>query len=232
MRTASPRLRGLAEASAQDQASAGTTPSVAKPKSTSGTRELKLAKRKKLFGHYRKVPEAKVLRVPSPPITTAARAEARQKRAHWAAVQARHRSGADPYGLSDQAKAELLGRQYFEQLLADTGGAYDLDQVRVMLNGISRQAVAAKVKSGTLLAVPGPGDSRRYPFAQFGKTGQLLAGLRPLQAALPSQEPRYVLIFLTNPHDALNGARPRDLLDEGRLDLVLLAAQGMGQQGT
>lgn len=135
-----------------------------------------------------------------------------------------------------RARAVLRGVKMTEDMLVAAGGAFDLAEVQALFRGVSRQAIDKRVQDGSLLAVPGPGGSRVYPTFQFQTDGSLMPGLKQVQAALPSRSPWAVLAFLMTPHADLGPRetprRPVDLLREGDLALVLLAAQGIGVQGS
>jgi hypothetical protein len=131
-----------------------------------------------------------------------------------------------------RAKALLRGVQIAQSDLKESGGAYDLDQVRVLMNGISRQMVDRKVREGSLLAVPGPSNRRAYPTVQFNRDGTVVPGLKAVQEALPTENPWAVLNFLVRPDPRLDGRTPIDLLKAGEIDLVVDAARRMDQQGS
>lgn len=139
---------------------------------------------------------------------------------------------ASAFEPSSRAKALLKGVQIAQDDLKESGGAYDLDQVRVLMNGISRQMVDRKVREGSLLAVPGPSNRRAYPTVQFTSDGTVVPGLKAVQDALPTKNPWAVLNFLVRPDPRLNGRKPIDLLRAGEIDLVVDAARRMGQQGS
>jgi len=133
---------------------------------------------------------------------------------------------------SSRAKALLRGVQTAQSDLKESGGAYDLDQVCVLMNGISRQMVNRKVQEGSLLAVPGPSNRRAYPTVQFNRDGTVVPGLKAVQEALPTENPWAVLNFLVRPDPRLKGRKPIDLLKAGEIDVVVDAARRMGQQGS
>ncbi|WP_230532868.1 hypothetical protein [Microvirga roseola] len=139
---------------------------------------------------------------------------------------------ASAFEPSSRAKALLRGVQIAQSDLKESGGAYDLDQVRILMNGISRQMVDRKVREGSLLAVPGPSNRRAYPTVQFTSDGTVVPGLKAVQEALPTDNPWAVLNFLVRPVSHLNGRKPIDLLKAGEIDLVVDAARRMGQQGS
>jgi hypothetical protein len=130
-----------------------------------------------------------------------------------------------------RSKAVLLGIRIAQSDLKAAGGAYDLEEVQALLNGVTRQAVDKRVQEGSLLAVPGPSNRRRYPTLQFDRSGALIEGLKEVQAALPVESPWAVLNFLAREDDRLSGRRPIDLLREGYLTLVVDAARRFGEQG-
>ncbi len=130
-----------------------------------------------------------------------------------------------------RARALLRGVEIAESDLATAGGAYDLGQVRRLMHGVSRQRIVRRVQEGTLLAVPGPSNRRRYPTIQFNRDGTIVDGLKAVQETLDFGNPWSVLSFLVNPDDHLNNERPIDVLRRGEVDLVLESARRVGVQG-
>jgi len=130
-----------------------------------------------------------------------------------------------------RALAILEGVRIAQEDLRRSGGAYDLDQVRTLLRGISRQAIDKRVQEGSLLAVPGPSNHRSFPTLQFNSDGTVVEGLKSVREALPTNNPWTVLNFLAQPDDRLNGRKPIDVLKEGKVELVVEAARRMAQQG-
>ena len=130
-----------------------------------------------------------------------------------------------------KARALLLGLEIAQEDLKAAGGAYDLDQVCALLQGVSRQRVERRVREGSLLAVPGPSNRRRYPVIQFMDDGSVVDGLKELHEALAFSSPWSVLNYLINPDDRLDGERPIDLLRRGELGRVLESARRVGTQG-
>ena len=139
---------------------------------------------------------------------------------------------ASAFEPSSRAKALLKGIQIAQNDLKKAGGAYDLDQVRILMNGISRQMIDRKVREGSLLAVPGPSNRRAYPTLQFTPDGSVIPGLKAVREALPTDNPWAILNFLVHPDPRLNGRKPLDALKAGEIDLVVDAARRMGQQGS
>ena len=127
--------------------------------------------------------------------------------------------------------AILEGVRIAQEDLREAGGAYDLDQVRTLMRGVSRQAIDKRVKEGSLLAVPGPSNRRSYPTLQFNPDGTVVDGLKAVSEALPTSNPWTILNFLAQPDDRLRGRKPIDVLKEGKIDLVVETARRMGQQG-
>lgn len=130
-----------------------------------------------------------------------------------------------------RSRAVLEGIRIAQQDLHDAGGAYDLDQVRTLMHGVSRQRVDRRVKERTLLAVPGPSNRRVYPTVQFTRDGNVVEGLKPVLDALPTRNPWATLNFLVRPDSRLRGRRPIDLLKAGEIERVVDAARRVGQQG-
>lgn len=127
--------------------------------------------------------------------------------------------------------AILEGVRIAQEDLREAGGAYDLDQVRTLMHGVSRQAIDKRVQEGSLLAVPGPSNRRSYPTLQFNSDGTLVDGLKAVSEALPTRNPWTILNFLAQPDDRLAGRKPIDVLKKGNIDQVVAAAQRVGQQG-
>jgi hypothetical protein len=130
-----------------------------------------------------------------------------------------------------RSRALLRGRKIAEADLRASGGAYDLADVRMLMQGVSRQRIDKQVREGSLLAVPGPSNRRHYPTVQFQADGTVVKGLKAVREALPTQNPWAVLNFLVQPDDRLNGRKPIELLKAGDVDEVVDAARSMGQQG-
>jgi len=127
--------------------------------------------------------------------------------------------------------AVLEGVRIAQEDLRDAGGAYDLEQVRTLMRGASRQAIDKRVQEGSLLAVPGPSNRRSYPTLQFNPDGTVVDGLKAVREVLPTSSPWTILNFLAQPDDRLRGRKPIEVLKEGKIDLVVEAARRMGQQG-
>ena len=130
-----------------------------------------------------------------------------------------------------RARSILRGRQMVRDDVVAAGGTYDLADVRSLLGNVSRQAVDKRVRDGSLIAISGPKNRRRYPTAQFDMDGMVVSGLREVQEALPTRNPWAVLNFLIRPEARLEGRPPISLLREGQIAAVVEAARRMGEQG-
>ncbi|WP_245466706.1 hypothetical protein [Mesorhizobium sp. M1A.F.Ca.IN.022.07.1.1] len=130
-----------------------------------------------------------------------------------------------------RSRAMLEGVRIAQQDLREAGGAYDLDEVRTLMRGVSRQAIDKRVQDGSLLAVPGPSNRRSYPTLQFNRDGTVVPGLKVVREALQSSNSWAVLNFLAHPDVRLGNRKPIDLLKSGQLNLVLEAARRHGEQG-
>lgn len=137
----------------------------------------------------------------------------------------------DAFEPDARSRALLEGVRIVQEDLRAAGGAYDLEQVRTLLRGISRQAVDKRVQEGSLLAVPGPSNRRSFPTLQFNRDGTIVEGMKSVLEALPTRNPWTILNFLAHPDDRLDGRRPIDVLKGGDINLVVEAARRMGQQG-
>lgn len=130
-----------------------------------------------------------------------------------------------------RSRAVLEGVRIAQEDLRDAGGAYDLDQVRTLMRGVTRQAIDKRVQEGSLIAVPGPSNRRSYPTLQFDRDGTVVPGLKAVREALQTGNPWMILNFLSHPDVRLGNRKPIDLLKSGELDLVIEAARRHGEQG-
>lgn len=130
-----------------------------------------------------------------------------------------------------RSRAMLKGVRIAQEDLREAGGAYDLDQVRMLMRGVSRQAIDKRVQEGSLLAVPGPSNRRSYPTLQFNPDGTVAAGLKAVREALQTSNPWTVLNFLSRPDSRLGNRKPIDVLKSGDVGRVVEAARRHGEQG-
>jgi hypothetical protein len=150
-----------------------------------------------------------------------------------ATVQAEKMPRIDKSAFEPDARSRALleGLRIAQEDLRHAGGAYDLDQVRTLMRGVSRQAIDKRVHEGSLLAVPGPSNRRSYPTLQFSPDGTVMPGLKAVRDALGTTNPWAILNFLSNPDARLGNRKPADLLKSGNIGLVLEAARRHGEQG-
>lgn len=130
-----------------------------------------------------------------------------------------------------RSQALLEGVRIAQEDLRKAGGAFDLQQVRTLLGGITRQAIDKRVQEGSLLAVPGPSNRRSYPTLQFKEDGSVVAGLKEVRDALPTTNPWVILNFLAQPDARLDGKKPIDVLKSRDIKLAVEAARRLGKQG-
>jgi hypothetical protein len=138
---------------------------------------------------------------------------------------------ASAFAPDARARAMLRGVEIAQEDLRHAGGAFELGEVRSLLRGISRQRIDRRVREGSLLAVPGPSNRRRYPTAQFNPDGTVVEGLKQVCEALPTKNPWSMLNFLVAPEARLGGRKPIDLLRAGDVESVVEAARRWGRQG-
>ncbi|QPB24169.1 hypothetical protein ISN39_30480 (plasmid) [Rhizobium sp. 007] len=185
-----------------------------------------------------KLPEgAEVAVVSSRPETTQKISETLGKRVKSAAQVVTSGSPAGKKAVINQAAFEpdarslalVEGVRIAQKDLEEAGGAYDLDQVRTLMQGVSRQAVDKRVNDGSLLAVPGPSNRRAYPTLQFNRDGSIVSGLKEVRQALPTKNAWVILNFLARPDARLGGRKPIDVLKIGDIPLVVEAARRYGE---
>lgn len=133
--------------------------------------------------------------------------------------------------LSARERALKRGKLIAEDDLQGSGGAYDLDKVCQVLHGASIETINHRVRDGSLLAVPGPGDTLNFPVIQFLADGSVVSGLKAVQDAFPTQNRSVFFNFLIHPDQRLGDRKPIDLLKAGEIDTVLEAARRVGEQG-
>jgi hypothetical protein len=139
--------------------------------------------------------------------------------------------GEGAFALGPRAKAVLKGIEIAREDIEKSGGSYNLEQVRQILHGVSRQSVEKRVREGNLLAVLGPSNRRYYPAVQFKNDGSVVEGLSAIQNALPTRNAFAILNFLVNADPRINNRKPIDLLKDGKIDIVVEAARRVGEQG-
>ena len=124
------------------------------------------------------------------------------------------------------APARARGAQAKGELLRRAGGGLRLGQAAQRL-GVSPQAVHARRKRGTLLAVPQANGEWLYPACQFGPDGAL-PGLVTVLQAFGVRSPWTQLAVLLAPAPALGGRTPLQALQAGQ---GVQAAQAVSTYG-
>lgn len=124
------------------------------------------------------------------------------------------------------AQARARGAQAKVELLRRAGGGLRLGQAAQRL-GVSAQAVHARRKRGTLLAVPQANGEWLYPACQFGPDGAL-PGLGLVLQAFGVRSPWTQLAVLLAPAAALGGRTPLQALQSGQ---AAQAAQAVSTYG-
>ncbi len=125
------------------------------------------------------------------------------------------------------AVARARGAQAKGELLRRAGGGLRLGQAAQQL-GVSPQAVHARRKRGTLLAVPQANGEWLYPACQFGSDGAL-PGLALVLQAFGVRSPWTQLAVLLAPAAALGGRTPLQALEAGQAAQAALAVSTYGE---
>jgi hypothetical protein len=125
------------------------------------------------------------------------------------------------------ASARARGAHAKGELLRQAGGALRLGEVAHRL-GVSPQAVHARLKRGTLLAVPQANGEWLYPACQFGPDGAL-PGLGTVLQAFGVRSPWTQLSVLLAPAASLGGRTPLQALHDGEPDAAAQAVSTYGE---
>lgn len=133
----------------------------------------------------------------------------------------------DPPAPDPLAAARARGAQAKGELLRQAGGALRLGEVARRL-GVSPQAVHARLKRGTLLAVPQANGEWLYPACQFGPDGAL-PGLGTVLQAFGVRSPWTQLSVLLAPAAPLGGRTPLQALRDGEPDAAAQAVSTYGE---
>lgn len=138
----------------------------------------------------------------------------------------------DNYGLPAEEPEPLGERASLNAAAAavwtsQVGPFLDTEGVSSILDGVSRQAISQRVRSGRMLALRTANDRLVYPLWQF-RQGAVLPGLgRVLQAAgIDPERPAsaWTLASWLATEDPDLGAAPRHLIAAGNVEPVLEAA--------
>jgi hypothetical protein len=114
-------------------------------------------------------------------------------------------------------------------MLKTSGGVISSGKVAELLN-VSRQAVDKRRAANQLLALTQGRRGYSYPTFQF-EDGKTLNGLEEVLRNLRALDPWMQLRFFTSPHERLGNETPIDALRSGKVNDVVRAASGYGEQG-
>jgi hypothetical protein len=130
------------------------------------------------------------------------------------------------------ARAHVRGLGARQQLAEAEGGSSSSDDVARMLQ-ISKTAVLKRLAAGRLLAWREERlQAARFPRWQFDEHGHVLDGLEEVLELLNKDERLDAwgkILFFLQEKASLGGRRPLDLLREGKLKEVHLAAQAYAE---
>ncbi len=125
--------------------------------------------------------------------------------------------------------AKLRGFELRQQMLKKADGVLSSGKVAALLK-LSRQAVDKRRAANQLLALTQGRRGYSYPSFQF-EDGKTLNGLEEVLRNLTALDPWMQLRFFTSPHERLGNKTPIEALRNGRVDHVVSAASGYGEQG-
>ncbi len=130
---------------------------------------------------------------------------------------------ADPVLAGHTAALEAVaGVMWHDEI----GPFYDTDGVRQLLGGVSKQAVADRVRRHRLLALRTGSGRLVYPTSQFDGRSVRPGLADVLGLVAPDDtEAWYVASWLTTPDPRLGGREPMAALADGDTDTVLAAAR-------
>jgi hypothetical protein len=125
------------------------------------------------------------------------------------------------------ARAHVRGLEVRQQLVEAEGGSWSSEDVARLLQ-ISKTAVLKRLASGRLLAWEEERlGAKRFPRWQFDAHGHVLDGFEDVLAILNQNahlDAWAKLLFFLQEKPSLDGRRPLDLLRDGKLKEVRLAA--------
>lgn len=124
--------------------------------------------------------------------------------------------------------AFLRGAERKRELLKADGGALTARQLADHL-AITQQGIGKK-RDRNLIFWLEAGDGYLYPAFQIGPDG-LLPGIREVLDAFTIDDPWMRVNFMLTGDYRLGGARPIDVLREGRIEEVVTAAAAYGEHG-
>lgn len=130
------------------------------------------------------------------------------------------------------ARAQVRGLGVRPQLAAAEGGSLSSEEVARLL-GISKTAVFKRLEAGRLLAWREERlQAARFPQWQFDEQGHVLAGFEDALEVLNGDarlDAWGKVLFFLQAKGSLGDRRPLDLLREGKLEEVRLAAQAYAE---
>jgi uncharacterized protein YejL (UPF0352 family) len=130
------------------------------------------------------------------------------------------------------ARAFMKGIQARQQLAEAEGGSLSSEETARLL-GISKTAVLKRLDAGRLLAWREERlQAARFPRWQFDEHGHVVAGLENVLKVLNQDERLDAwgrILFFLQEKPSLGGRRPLDLLREGKLEEIRLAAQAYAE---
>lgn len=128
--------------------------------------------------------------------------------------------------LDPTAAAILRGSEMKRDLLRRAGGVLETARVASLL-GISRQAVAKRVRNESLLAIQDASGHLQFPAVQFTATGTI-DGLEKVLAAFNVENPWTRLAVLLDTDEGVGGKQVIDALRAGELRAVLDVIRSFG----
>ena len=136
--------------------------------------------------------------------------------------------GPKPSREDNLVLALARGLEVRQHLAKAEGGSLSSKEVARLL-GISKTAVLQRLEAGRLVAWrQGGRQTARFPRWQFGQHGQVLAGLEAVLKILNRNQPVDAwgrILFFLQTEGSLGNKRPLDLLREGRVNDVRMAAE-------
>ena len=125
--------------------------------------------------------------------------------------------------------SKLRGIELRQEMLKKSGGVLSSAEVAELLN-VTRQAVDKRRAVNQLLALTQGRRGYSYPSFQF-EDGKTLDGLEEVLRSLSALDAWMQLRFFTAPQERLGNKTPIEALRSGRVDDVVKAASGYGEQG-
>ncbi|MGO8792128.1 MAG: hypothetical protein ACLQVL_32730 [Terriglobia bacterium] len=125
--------------------------------------------------------------------------------------------------------SKLRGFELRQEMLKKSGGVFSSRRVAELLN-VSRQAVDKRRAANQLLALTQGRRGYSYPTFQF-EDGKTLNGLEEVLRNLRALDPWMQIRFFTSPHERLGNETPMEALRSGKVNDVVRAASGYGEQG-